>query len=105
MREGGVGSKPQYNRVYTEDPLTHLLSSHLLEPPERRISTFAALGRPGSTALRGPHRMLRGALLEGVYIGLKQGLCRAYRGLYKVYRCYIRFRVEELHGTHFFAKT
>ena len=30
----GIGNKPQYSRVYTKDPLTHLPSSHLLSPLE-----------------------------------------------------------------------
>ena len=28
----GIGSKPQYLRVYIKDPLTHLPFSHLLSP-------------------------------------------------------------------------
>ena len=28
----GIGNKPQYNGVYTRDPLTHLPSSHLPSP-------------------------------------------------------------------------
>ena len=67
MKEGG-GDKPQYSRVYSKDPLTHLPSSHLFYPPEVSRFHVVVMGKKVETYSCSNNGKENGDLYVYIYI-------------------------------------